>query len=308
MRLVGAAGLAAAGVAVWTRGLGRPKHSLGWEAPTGQTAMSALAYRQVGDGLPATVLLHGMFASGRYWGASYDRLAAEGTLLVPDLAGFGRSVGVQEGFGPKDHADLVAATLVEAGLAQGPVIVGAHSLGCLVALHLARRHPRLVAGIVALSPPLYADEARARRCLARANPLLRLFVTDPRLAEVVCRWMCRHRDLAAGLGRVVWPSLPTPLAEDRFKHTYRSYSQTLAKVIVAAVAEKLFDDVMVPVHLVAGDADRVIDLPFLEGLAQRRGDVNLSVQPKAGHELPLSHPEWCRSAIEAMQERAAVAR
>lgn len=207
-----------------------------WAPPAGSSGMAALAYRVAGKGLPATVLLHGMFASGRYWGAAYDTLAAESTLLVPDLAGFGRSFEVADSFGPEAHADLVARTLGEVGVAGEPVIIGAHSLGCLVAIQLARRHPGLVDGIVAISPPLYPNETAARRCLSRAHPLVRLFVASPSSSEAVCTWMCEHRNLAGWLGRPLRPELPTPLAEDRFKHTYRSYSQTLVKVIVAAGA------------------------------------------------------------------------
>ena len=47
--------------------------------------------RSVVEGLPATVLLHGIFAWGRYWGGGYDVLAGEACLAVSDLAGFGRS-------------------------------------------------------------------------------------------------------------------------------------------------------------------------------------------------------------------------
>ena len=266
----------------------------------------ALAYRVEGSGRPATVLLHGLLASGRYWGAAYDTLARESTLLVPDLAGFGRSVEVTDGFGPEAHADLVARTIADVGLADQPVVMGAHSLGCLVAIQVARRRPDLVAGIVAFSPPLYADEAAARRCLSRANPLVRLLVANPSLSEAVCDWMFEHHSLAERLGRIVRPELPAPLAEDQFKHTYRSYSQTLAEVIVAAGAAGWVEDVGVPIHLVAGTDDDLVDRPFLRRLSERHPHLSLSVWPEAEHELPLTHPAACVTEIERL--RASVLR
>lgn len=277
-----------------------------WAPPGGRLGTAALAYRVEGSGRPATVLLHGLLASGRYWGAAYDTLAQESALLVPDLAGFGRSVEVEDGFGPEVHADLVARTIAEVGLAGQPVVMGAHSLGCLVAIQVARRHPELVAGIVAFSPPLYADEAAARRCLSRANPLIWLFVVSPLLSEAVCDWMCEHPNLARRLGRMLRPELPTPLAEDRFKHTYRSYSQTLAKVVVAAGAAGWIEDVAVPIRLVAGSDDDLVDCAFLHDMSERHPHLSLSVWPDAEHELPLTHAVACVAEIE--QSRASLMR
>ncbi len=247
------------------------------------------------------MLLHGLFASGRYWGAAYDSLAEESALFVPDLAGFGRSVAVADGFGPEVHADLVARTMTEVRVTGQPVVMGAHSLGCLVAIQVARRHPDLVAGIVAFSPPLYVDAAAARRCLSRSNLLIRLFVLTPLLSEAVCDWMCEHPNLAGRLGRILRPELPTPLAEDRVKHTYRSYSQTLAKVVVAAGAAGWIEDVAVPIHLVAGADDDLVDRAFLRDLSERYPHVSLSVWPDAGHELPLTHPAACVAEIEQLR-------
>ena len=60
---------------------------------------------------------------------------------------------------------------------------------------------------------------------------------NPRLTEPVCDWMCKHAVLAASLGRLARPDLAGLPAEDRFfKHTYRSYSETMDKVILATGA------------------------------------------------------------------------
>lgn len=272
-----------------------------WAPPGGHLGTAALAYRIEGSGVPATVLLHGLFASGRYWGAAYDLLAEKSVLFVPDLAGFGRSVEVVDGFGPDAHADLVACTMTEVHVTGQPVVIAAHSLGCLVAIQVARRHPELVAGIVAFSPPLYADAGAARRCLRQANALIRLLVMRPSLSEAVCDWMCEHPNLAGRLGRMLRPELPTPLAEDRLKHTYRSYSETLAKVVVAAGAAGWIEDVAVPIHLVAGADDHLLDCTFLHELSERYSHVNLSVWPEAEHELPLTHPAECVAEIEQLR-------
>lgn len=273
-----------------------------WALPAGESHDGALAARTIGAGSPATLLLHGMFASGRYWGAAYDGLGRNGLLVVPDLAGFGRSVEV-EGYGPAEHAELIALTVDQLGASDRPAVVGAHSLGCLIALRLAAGHPGLVAGIVAFSPPLYASPGAARRHLRSAHVLMGLLSVAPRLTAAVCSWLCTRRRLAARLGRLLRPDLPIPLAEDRLQHTHRSSAETLTKVIVAAGGADWLSQVTIPVHLIAGDRDTVVDRGFLAELARRHDHVSFSVWAGAEHELPLTHPEACVAEIERLQDR-----
>lgn len=80
--------------------LARLSGRITWAPPARRSGRAGLAYRLEGHGVPATVLVHGLFASGRYWGKAYDGLARDSALMVPDLAGFGRSVEVVDGFGP----------------------------------------------------------------------------------------------------------------------------------------------------------------------------------------------------------------
>ena len=285
-------------------GKDRPVRRIRWTPPSGQRRDdAALAARTSGDGLPATVLIHGTFASGRYWGGHYDGLGAGHLLVVPDLAGFGRSLDIGEGYGPDEHADLVAQSLRQLGAGDERSVIAAHSLGCLVALRVAARHPELVSGIVAFSPPLYRSRQDAVELLARAGLLLRLFVLRPRRAEAFCIWMGEHPALILRLARLARPDLPAPLAEDRLKHTYRSYSESVSKVIVAAGAAAWLAEVDVPVRLVAGDQDRIVDRDFLAELANGHDNVELSLWPKTGHEVPLTHPEDCLRAIEQMRQR-----
>jgi hypothetical protein len=80
-------------------------------------------------------LLHGLFASGRYWGTAYDTLADEACLAVPDLAGFGRSSeAARRGRGPTRAAPLAdtrrdhrSAVLVLVGSLAGSAPFGAGS-------------------------------------------------------------------------------------------------------------------------------------------------------------------------------------
>ena len=66
-----------------------------WQDPLGDSALGGvlpdgehLRARIIGEG-SAVVFLHGLGASIRYWGRSYDLLAARHRLVFFDLLGFG---------------------------------------------------------------------------------------------------------------------------------------------------------------------------------------------------------------------------
>lgn len=146
---------------------------------------------------------------------------------MPDLLGFGRSPRPESGYTPDAHADAVAETMRTAGV-EAPILIGGHSLGALVALRLAIRHPDLVSGVVAFAPPIYRDEATARRQIGSTDPLARLLLVNEELCAKACEFMCRHPRLSAALVRLARPTLPAPLATDRVEHSWASYHETVA--------------------------------------------------------------------------------
>lgn len=298
-KLVSGAAVAGAG---WRWWVGRRRESqTKWSPPGGARVDGVLSARVAGGGPPRVVLLHGMFNSGLYWGARYDGLSDDGGVVVPDLLGFGRSPRPKSGYTPDAHADAVAETIRAAGV-EAPVLVGGHSLGSLVALRLAVRHPELVASVVAFSPPIYRDEATARRQIASTDPLARLLLVNEELCARACEFMCRHRRLSAAVVRLARPTLPAPLANDRVEHSWASYHETLSSLVLAAEAPSWVAEVQVPVRIVAGERDRAIDLGFLEELAATHPHVTLRVVDDGGHDLPLTHPDIC---IDELTTRSA---
>ncbi len=267
-----------------------------WTAPDGQVVQtSTLSVRVLGDSGRPILLLHGLVASGIFWGGAYDRLADHHRLLVPDLLGFGRSPRPASGYGPDDHATAVLACLDDLGIDE-PVVIGAHSLGALIALRLAATHPERVLAVVAFGPPLYPNSGAARAHVAATSPMGRLFVLPGQTAETACRFVCDHRTLAGHLAALTHPSLPPEIAADAVQHTWNSYSQTLQEVILSAEAATWVSHVARPVHLVAGDRDPVVDHVYLRHLAETHAHVDLRELP-GRHDLPLVHPEECMTMI-----------
>ncbi|NBD08403.1 alpha/beta fold hydrolase [Corallococcus silvisoli] len=109
----------------------------------------------VGQGHPV-VFLHGGLADHRAALFRVAKLADTHRLLCPDLRGSGRSIHT----GPLSWdrlADDVAALLGHLGVEHA--VIGGTSMGSAVALRVALRHPRLLRGLILMSP-LYPGAER----------------------------------------------------------------------------------------------------------------------------------------------------
>ncbi len=272
------------------------RKTIHWRLPAGTVRRGTLAVRTLGRSGPPVVLLHGFIGSGRYWGAAFDALAEDHRLLVPDLLGFGASPKPASGYGADEHAGAVAAALAEAGVDE-PVVIGAHSFGTLVALRLAVLRPGLVASIVAFGPPLYPSPEAARQRLAATGPFGGMLASESRWMRGACIWFHSHPRAAAALVRLARPGLPAPIARDATRHTWRSYSESMRRVLLPAEGAAWIGEIDVPVRLVLGAKDAIADPEFLAALARRYEHVSFRRVEGAGHDLPLTHPELCLAEL-----------
>ncbi|HSL11774.1 MAG TPA: alpha/beta hydrolase [Actinomycetota bacterium] len=108
-----------------------------------------LRVRIAGDdvaGAPTLLLHHGLASSQRIWDLMLPRLARRFRVVTYDARGHGVSAKPASGYGfPSVVEDAVA--VIRATRSRRPIVVG-HSWGAMVALEIAARRPRSVAGAV----------------------------------------------------------------------------------------------------------------------------------------------------------------
>lgn len=253
-----------------------------------------------GGGDPVILLLHGIVASGRSFGAAYDALP--GTVVVPDLLGFGGSMDVtSDTHDVTAHIDALRSTLRNAGLWDRPTVVVGHSMGAVLGLHVAAAHPQ-VRAVVAVGAPLYDDQQEGLDRIGGADPLAALLTVGD-LAERVCGWMCAHRRIAG----VLWPLLgvrwPWPVARDGVLHTWPAYRGSLDALVLRSGWRAALDDLQrrgVPVHLLDGAEDGVPVPGRAVQVARAHRGVSAAVVDGADHALPLSHPRTVTALVERL--------
>lgn len=313
---------------------------IGWRPPTGNRHRAGeagpLAVRVIpsnpveGHGGPPEValLLHGMAGTGDVFGAGFDPLAVGATVVAPDLLGFGgsRRVAAETGLRPgagevairltpdlDAQMDALDACLAGLGLAEPRAVVVGHGLGGIVALHWAARRaakrPGSVGCVVTFGAPLYRDPGEAEdrlRLVGARRPVLP--GGDP-VASGLRNWMGRHHGVGSYAGVLLRPELPLAVARaGAVRPEVAAGLEEVGRSGSWARAVSMLSGAGVRVVLAEGGTDPVPVPSRSAELAERYRRVRAVVHPTAGHDLPLSDPDWCLATIRAARITSAVAR
>jgi 2-hydroxy-6-oxonona-2,4-dienedioate hydrolase len=219
-------------------------------------------YREAGRGC-TVVLVHGLAMSADYWHRTAPAVAAAGfRVLAPDLPGYGRTEGPEEGLGVSRQAWELLRWAEAVGL--GRAVYLGHSLSCQTVLELACRSPDLVSALVLVAPT--GDEARGRlgRLAHQAWGLTRDAWREPwELLAVAAQSYLRTGAL-------------------RFLRTWRlgAYHDL----------HPLLPRVEAPVLVVVGTRDPVVPREFAEGIAAALERGRLAVVEDGTHAVFFSRP------------------
>ncbi len=254
----------------------------------GNETFAATGGRDFDPALPAVVFLHGAGLDHSAWALLARSFAHHGFgVLAPDLPGHGRSAGA-----PLSSIAAMAdwtAALIEAAGVRAARLIG-HSMGSLVALETAARHPNRVTGLGLIAAAATVPVSADLRSAAKAN--------DHAAIDMVSIWGSGYR---ATLGGCEAPGLWMLGGAERLLERVRPgvlFADLSAcndyQGGLAAAAK-----VAVPTVLVLGSRDLMIPLKGGKALATAIPDARLTVLEGAGHLLMSERPNEVLAALRS---------
>jgi pimeloyl-ACP methyl ester carboxylesterase len=197
------------------------------------------------------------------------------------------------------QADVIAAALAEMGV-SGAIVLG-HSWGCSVAMALALEHPEAVSALVLASGYYYPS--------VRADSVAAAGLTIPGLGDLI------RYAVSPWVARALWPLMlrkifgpaSTPPKFNAFpkEMTFRpsqlraSAADAALMVADAAARQRRYRELAAPVVIIAGDADRLVDIDEQSG--RLHADLPRSALRRisgVGHMVHQSATDAVMSAID----------
>ncbi len=247
------------------------------------------------DDEQVVVLLHGLGATGDYFGAFYDGLSRRRRVVIVDLLGFGHSLDEERAdFGLDDHVDAVDQALEALGLGRSQIVLAAHSMSTAIALTWADRNQGRVDHVYLWAPPIYPNESAAQAVAKEYGLMGRLFALDTKWAERACRINCANRDVSGQLMALMAPRWPTAVSSDASQHTWAAYHLSLRHLILDFDWSTVLP-ASVPLTIFRGSNDSIGDQAYINEIA---GNADVITVPDVDHHVALAHPELLPDALD----------
>jgi pimeloyl-ACP methyl ester carboxylesterase len=237
--------------------------------------------------LPTIVLLHGAGFDHTAWALHSRWFAHHGFgVLAPDLPGHGRSAGAAlTSIG--EMADWTAALLDAAGAATARLV--GHSMGSLIALEAAARHPAKVSGLSLIGTAATMSVGPDLLKAAEAN--------DHAAVDMVSIWgLGFQAELGGSLAPGLWMhgGAQRVLEQCRQGVLYRDLAACNAYDGALAAASRI----TVPATLILGERDMMTPAKAGRALAAALPNSRIVMLRGAGHMMMAERPDELLAALQ----------
>jgi len=254
---------------------------------SGVETFVATGGRDFASSLPTIVLLHGAGFDHTTWALHSRWFAHHGYgVLAPDLPGHGRSSGAPLQ-AIADMADWTAALLDAAGVAKAWLV--GHSMGSLIALEAAARHPAKVSALGLIGTAATMTVGPDLLKAAEAN--------DHSAVDMVSIWGLGFQ---AGLGGSLAPGLWMHSGAQRVLEQCRPgvLFNDLAACNAYQDALAAAARVTVPATFILGERDLMTPAKAGKALASALPNSRTVVIPGAGHMMMVERPDELLAALQ----------
>ena len=241
---------------------------------------------------PTLVFIPGLSGTTRYWQGRLGALEKNHRVLLMDPLGFGDSPKPWSRYTVDRHVDALYQTLKNE---KRFVLIG-HSMGTLLSIAYAARHPEQVERLVLVSVPFFGGNAKVARRFFNSQPIpLGWFFSNMLLAAVIC--MITRR-VFGRLMPYFRRDLPREVAADIVKHSWRSFTSSFWEVICNYDAKRDADALGdLPVLCIHGDQDETAPLLGALVLAAARPSWQVHILNGVDHQPWLRSPQVCQDAV-----------
>jgi pimeloyl-ACP methyl ester carboxylesterase len=252
----------------------------------GVEAFVATGGKPLDRSLPAVVLLHGAGFDHSTWALHSRWFAHHGfAVLAPDLPGHGRSKGKPLAT-IAEMADWTAALLDAAGATKARLV--GHSMGSLIALETAARHPDKVSGLSLIGTAAIMTVGPDLLKAAEAN--------DPAAFDMVSIWGLGFKaELGGSLAPGLWMHQSAERVLQRCApgvlHNDLAACNAYQNALTAAAQVK------VPVTVILGERDMMTPAKAGKALAAAIPNARTIVLPGAGHMMMVEQPDELLAAL-----------
>jgi len=238
------------------------------------------------------LFLRGWAREARHWGefpAQFRAAMPDARIVEIDPPGGGRFYDGRSVLAVEAMVEHAREWLLAQGSSPPYHLLGL-SLGGMVSLDWASRHPGEVAGCVVLSTSLRSFSAFHERILPRNYAALaRIFFER----DAASRETAIYRLTSSGEPSPVIVSDWTRYAQEQ----PMSRTNALRQLVAAARYRGPAEPPRVPILVLAGAGDRLVDPRCSEALA-RAWKLPIQVHPSAGHDLALDDGPWVASQVK----------
>ena len=235
----------------------------------------------------AVLMIHGLGGTSKIWTPVLPALSRFRTVR-PDLPGSGRSHRVEGPLTMDGYVRALMRVCGAAGVERAHVV--AHSMGTIVALHLAVLEPRLVRSL-ALFGPLTAPpdvnrgpiRARATRVRSEGEPGMQA-IADATVQAATSSETRSRRPVAVALVR-----------ESVMRQDAEGYARSCEALSAAQPADVA--KIACPVLLVTGDEDAVAPPQSVRAIGEKISGAQVEVLGRCGHWTTYEKPEECSALL-----------
>jgi pimeloyl-ACP methyl ester carboxylesterase len=248
-----------------------------------------------GHGEETLVFIAGLGGTTRYWAPRIKYLENSYRIVLVDLLGFGESPKPWTRYSTSRHVDALHDALGT----LGPVSLVGHSLGALLTVAYAARHPQQVKNIILIGMPYFGTERRAYQYFRKGPVKGGYIYTNIVLTMAAC--IVTRRILGRLLPYMI-RTVPREVAEDLVKHTWRSSTSSLWAVVYDYDAAPDLGSLPpgIGVLFIHGARDVMAPVGAIESLAALQPHWQLQVLADVDHHPFLRNPRGCLVLIDAL--------